>query len=492
MSVPGAPVNRLLEKRRSGILLHPTSLPGPGPVGRLGDEARRFVDWMVSAGFSVWQILPVNPPQQGGSPYACISAFAGDTRLIDPGMLVEAGWLPPGSERWPLGQALSEARAALMADGGDDWQDYLRFCHDQDDWLDDFALFVVIKRLESGRPWWQWPEPLRDWSARRLEQLRAEMPEALDAVRFGQFVFFRQWRALREYANARDVLLLGDMPIFVAHDSADVWAHPDDFDLDAKGQPNTVTGVPPDYFSETGQRWGNPQFRWGRMKEAGYAWWLRRIEWALAGVDALRIDHFRGFESYWSIPASEPTAIAGQWEPGPGADFFEALLARFGELPLLAEDLGVITPEVTALRDRFGLPGMMILQFAFDGGDDNPYLPQNHVQCGVVYTGTHDNDTTVGWFEALEPERRAHVLEVLGNPAEPMPWALVRAALTSPAQVAIIPMQDALALDGRHRMNTPGTSDGNWTWRFDWSQVPDRRAEELRQMNEEAGRIPAV
>lgn len=483
-------MNRLLERRRSGLILHPTSLPGVGLVGRIGAEALRFLDWMQSAGFSVWQVLPLHPPQADGSPYACISAFAGDTRLIDPETMVREGWLRSAGERMPVGQALSDARRVLEADRGSAWEEFLAFRADQADWLEDFALFVVIKRLQGNRPWWKWPAALLHREPARLEQLRAEAQEALDAVSFAQFVFFRQWSALHRQARARDILLLGDMPIFVAHDSADVWANPEYFDLNDDGQPHTVAGVPPDYFSETGQRWGNPHYRWDRMAEQGYRWWLRRIEWALEGLDGLRIDHFRGFESYWSIPAGEPTAIAGHWEPGPGADFFEALLRDLGELPLLAEDLGVITPEVTALRGRFGLPGMKILQFAFDGSPDNPYLPERHEELGVVYTGTHDNDTTRGWFESLSPDTQARVLERLGQPGAAMPWALIRAALQSPARLAVIPMQDALGLDGSHRMNTPGTSQGNWRWRFHWDDVAPERAGELRRMNAEAGRIP--
>lgn len=484
------PANRLLEKRRSGVLLHPTSLPGPGHVGRIGREAWRFLDWLEQAGFSVWQILPLNPPQADGSPYACISAFAGDTRLIDPEGMVKRGWLHSAAGRMPIGQALSEARLALASTGGTSWDEYHAFCEAQGDWLEDFARFVVIKRLQGNRPWWTWPDPLLHRDPRRMEQLRGEAGEALDAVRFGQFVFFQQWTELRREANSRDILLLGDMPIFVAHDSADVWANPENFDLDGSGQPMTVAGVPPDYFSETGQRWGNPHYRWDYLAQTGYRWWMQRIGWALEGLDALRIDHFRGFEAYWSIPAQEPTAMGGEWVRGPGAAFFDALLERFGELPLLAEDLGVITPEVTALRKRFGMPGMKILQFAFDGSDDNPYLPENHEELGVVYTGTHDNDTTVGWFESLPQEARARVLERLSHPGPEMPWPLIRTALQSPARLAVIPMQDALGLDGRHRMNTPGTSEGNWHWRFSWQHVPPDRAVELRQMNEDADRVP--
>jgi len=483
--------NRLMDQRRSGIILHPTSLPGPGRVGRIGSEAIRFLDWIDAAGFGLWQVLPLNPPQDDGSPYACISAFAGDIRLIDPELLVAEGWLAEGGARAPLGQALSDARHGLAASGGEAWEEFRAFCSAQASWLEDFALFVVIKRLQGNRPWWEWPAPLRMREPARLAQLRAEARDALEAVRFSQFVFFRQWHALRAEAKARDILMLGDMPIFVAHDSVDVWAHPEYFDLDPLGQPTAVAGVPPDYFSETGQRWGNPHYRWDRMAEDGFRWWLQRIGWALEGLDGLRVDHFRGFEAYWSIPASEPTAIAGSWQPGPGAALFEALLREFDELPLLAEDLGVITPAVTALRERFALPGMKILQFAYDGSPDNPYLPERHEERCVVYTGTHDNDTTLGWFESLPAASREFVLKSLGAQAQDMPWALIETALASPARIAVIPMQDAIGLGGNARMNTPGTVEGNWQWRFDWSELPAARAAELRRMNVACGRVVA-
>lgn len=482
--------NPLLTQRRAGLLLHPTSLPGTGPTGQIGAEAYHFVDWLQAAGFRLWQVLPLHPPQDDGSPYASISAFAGDIRLIDREVMVAEQWITPEQAQGALSEVLTRARVQVQAAQGQAWQDWQRFCEEQAEWLEPYSLFVVIKAQQQGRCWWTWPEALRWRDPQALAQVRATAGTALDDVRFAQFVFFRQWCRLKAYANARDILLLGDMPIFVAHDSADVWGNPQWFDLDTQGQPRSVAGVPPDYFSATGQRWGNPHYRWAVMGESGYHWWKQRLGWALTSLDGLRIDHFRGFEAYWAIPAEEPTAIAGRWEPGPGADFFNALLAHFGQLPLVAEDLGVITPEVNALREQFGLPGMKILQFAFGGDADNPYLPENHVEQGVVYTGTHDNDTTLGWFQALDAAVQAQVLATLGQPTEPMPWPLITTALASPACLVILPMQDVLALDGRHRMNTPGTmSEDNWCWRFQWDMVPASLAAHLRQLQQQHGRL---
>lgn len=481
--------NPLMAERRAGLLLHPTSLPGPGPVGQLGADAHRFIDWLAAAGFGVWQFLPLHPPQLDGSPYAAISAFAGDTRLIDIPTLVAAGWLDARDEHRSSADALVAARLKLQASNGPVWKAFKRFCAEQRSWLDDFALFAVVRAQQGTKPWWQWPTDLRQRDPQRISLLRARAHEAIEAERFAQFVFFQQWQQLKAYANQRGVLLLGDLPIFVAHDSVDVWAHPELFDLDEQGAPRTVAGVPPDYFSATGQRWGNPHYRWQDMAANGFSWWLSRIGWALANLDGLRIDHFRGFEAYWSVPAHEPTAMVGEWVPGPRDAFFQAVLDHFGELPLIAEDLGVITPEVNALRERFKLPGMKILQFAFDSGPDNPYLPANHVEMGVVYTGTHDNDTSLGWFRHLEPQAQAEVLRVLGDPHDPMPWPLIHAALASPARLAVIPMQDALALDDRHRMNTPGTVVGNWQWRFHWEQILAGLAQHLLALNQAWQRV---
>jgi len=482
--------NPLMQRRRAGVLLHPSSLPGPQPLGTLGHEALRFLDWARDAGFTLWQILPLHPPHGDGSPYSSISAFAGDTRLIDPVRLAERAGLEAAGKS--VDRLLEEAFARLDDVEAAWGQAYQAFRDAQGPvWLDDFARFVVIRDREGGCPWWEWPAPLRDREAEALEAVERDAAEQLEQVRFAQFVVFDQWQDLRDRAREFGILILGDMPIFVAHDSAEVWAHGELFDLDAEGHPRTVTGVPPDYFSSTGQRWGNPHYRWDRLAERDYDWWVERLRWTLETVDAVRIDHFRGFESSWAIPAEEPDATRGHWVQGPGAAFFERLQERLGALPLLAEDLGVITPEVTALRRRFDLPGMRILQFAFEGGDDNPYLPANHDDFSAVYTGTHDNDTTLGWFHSLDAGMQEHVIETLDlGPAEEMPWPLIRAAYRSPARLAIVPMQDALELGPEARMNRPGTvEDGNWNWRFDWSQVSERQTSMLSDLAQATRRL---
>jgi len=481
--------NPLMQRRRAGVLLHPTSLPGTEGSGTLGDEAHDFLDWARDAGFSLWQILPLHPPHDDGSPYASISAFAGDTRLIDRRVLARRMDLDAGTGS--LGPLLEQARGRLP-DSDECRRAWQAFCDAQGPvWLDDYARFVVIREREGGTAWWDWPQPLRDREPEAMAQLDEEAADALERVRFAQFVLFDQWQDLRQHAHERDILILGDMPIFVAHDSADVWANRELFSIDSTGHARRVAGVPPDYFSETGQRWGNPQYDWEALARSNYDWWIERMRWTLEVVDAVRIDHFRGFESSWAIPASQPDATRGEWVKGPGARFFRCLRERLGELPLLAEDLGVITPEVTRLREEFDLPGMRILQFAFEGGEENPYLPANHDELSAVYTGTHDNNTTLGWFRSLGPKMQTHVISTLGEgDADSMPWPMIRAAYRSPAQLAIIPMQDALELDETARMNRPGTTDdGNWRWRFDWSQLSPEHTAALRRLAEETDRL---
>lgn len=484
-----------LDRRRAGVLLHPTSLPGPGDTGTLGPDALRFMDFLDSAGISVWQMLPLSQPHDGGSPYQCMSVNAGHIDLICERSLVEWGWLDEvkeeGGRRNPFHcDRLRLARQGFLAGAGDaDREDFHHFVQRHGHWLEDYALYLALKQEHGGAPWWGWEASLRDRHPGALTRVRKRLAEVLDQYRFDQYVFYRQWGMLREEAMARGILLFGDMPIFVAHDSADVWAHRGLFDLDEAGQPRSVAGVPPDYFSETGQRWGNPHYDWSRMHGDGFQWWIERIAAQLELVDLIRIDHFRGFEAYWSIPAGETTAINGRWVKAPGEALFRALRQRFGRLPLVAEDLGVITPEVEALRDAFDLPGMKILQFAFEGGPDNPYLPHAHVPNGVVYTGTHDNDTTVGWFDSCDEALQEHVLEYLGRPGDSMPWPLVRAAFASVARLAVVPLQDLLALDGRHRMNVPGTTEGNWLWRFTWDQFEDGLADQVRELVGMYGRL---
>jgi 4-alpha-glucanotransferase len=465
------------ERRRAGVLLHVTSLPSPGPCGDLGREARNFVDFLAAAGMRVWQTLPVGPTGPNGSPYQSSSVHAGNPRLISLEGPVERGWL--GGPRLDWGHLSDERKRLALTESWDGFKvraeaedrDALeRFQADNAYWLEDYALFQAL-RLEHGTGWWEWPQGLRDRESGALAAVRRRLAPVVDYLKYEQFLFFSQWHALRSYANARGVLLFGDMPIFVAHDSAEVWARPQDFDLNADGTPRVVAGVPPDYFSATGQRWGNPLYRWEQMHADDYAFWIARMRTQLGLYDMVRIDHFRGFEAYWEIPASEPNAIHGTWVRAEGDTLFERLYREFGNLPLVAEDLGIITPEVEALRRRHALPGMKVLQFAFSGGADNPYLPFRHTCDSVVYTGTHDNDTSLGWYLSLDEGARRYVDEYLGHPREPMPWPLIRAALGSVSALAVVPMQDLLELNGEHRMNLPGTMDDNWGWRFSWGQV---------------------
>jgi 4-alpha-glucanotransferase len=476
----GPPASPVLDRRRAGVLLHPTSLPG----GDLGADAARFIEFLADAGFSVWQALPLGPTHSDGSPYHCLSAHAGNPRLISAARLVEDGWLEAAAAADPDTRArLGRAHQGFVTRATPAQRAAFDACrHAEAHWLDDYALFEVLRKQQASRPWWQWPGALRDREPAALAAARAQLGADIERVCFEQFAFARQWRALRELAAAHDLRLFGDMPIFVAHDSAEVWAHREYFKLDAEGQPTVVAGVPPDYFSATGQRWGNPLYDWTRMAADGFAWWAARLKTELGRFDLVRIDHFRGFAACWEIPAADPTAVNGRWVEAPGERLFDALLAALGRLPLVAEDLGVITPDVVALRTRLGLPGMKVLQFAFDGGADNPYLPHAHSADAVVYTGTHDNDTTLSWFEQLPAAQQERVLEYLGQPREPMPRPLTRAALASVAPLAILPLQDVLELGAGHRMNTPGTCDGNWRWRFDWQQVEPELVARWREL----------
>jgi 4-alpha-glucanotransferase len=372
--------------------------------------------------------------------------------------------------------------------GEDDREALAHFVQEHSRWLDDFALYEALRAEHSGKAWYLWPQPIRDRAPKALETARKRLANRIEQIRFEQFLFYRQWGQLRRYANERGVLLFGDIPIFVAHDSADVWAHREWFSIDKKGQLQVVAGVPPDYFSATGQRWGNPHYRWDVLKKDGFGWWLERIRSQMEMFDLVRIDHFRGFEAYWEIDAQADTAVDGHWVKGPGQRFFKVLKQVFEELPLVAEDLGVITPEVTALRKQFDLPGMKILQFAFDGSPHNPYLPHNHEELSVVYTGTHDNNTTLGWYQELSDEQRHLVRHYLGGSSEPMPGLLVRAALASVARLAVIPLQDVFGLDGAHRMNVPGVAEDNWHWRFNWDQVQEEHINRLRDWIQLYGR----
>ena len=484
-------MNSILDKRRAGVLLHPTSLPG----GDFGSDAERFLDFMQAAGLTVWQMLPLGPTHADRSPYHCLSVHAMSPGLVSLGRLAECGWLKPApaaADAATRRAAFAQAYAGLLARGtSQDRTAFERFGEENREWMESYALYRALREEQDERPWWQWPPPLRDREPKALANAEERLAERRALIRFEQFAAVTQWQALRARARDRGILLLGDMPIFVAHDSAEVWAQPERFKLDEVGQPRVAAGVPPDYFAKEGQRWGNPIYDWEFMRTHGFSWWVARLTTELSRFDLVRVDHFRGFESCWEIPASEPTAANGQWVKAPGEALFDTFLKRFGRLPLVAEDLGLITPEVEALRDRYGLPGMSVLQFAFESGADNPYLLHNIESNRVVYTGTHDNDTTLGWFERLDSDTRRRVREYLGNRDEPMPWALIRAALMSVGRWAVMPMQDLLGLGSGHRMNTPGTGQGNWAWKFSWSDVPKDLAPRVCQLIALYGRLPA-
>jgi len=469
-------------------LLHPTSLPGNSRQGRLGSTARAFVDFLHSAGFSVWQMLPLGPTHEDGSPYQCLSVHAGNIGLISLEDVALSGWLDPAQvpeafDTTVRAALLQQARSGFEAAATPDQKAaFAAFRENHADWLDDYALYQAIRQVHHHASWLDWPEALRDRDATALAEFSAQHAGLVEQACFEQYLFFMQWQALRDYAHSQQVLLFGDIPIFVAHDSAEVWAHRGLFSVDACGALEVVAGVPPDYFSATGQRWGNPLYHWDSMQADNFDWWIQRFHTQLALFDIVRLDHFRGFEKYWEIPAAAETAIDGRWVEAPGAALFTRVQQVFGTLPLVAEDLGLITPEVDALREAFGMPGMKILQFAFDGGPGNPYLPHNHTAAAVVYTGTHDNDTTLGWYQGLDDARKQAVLDYLGHPSDPMPWPLIRAALASVARLAIMPMQDLLELDSEQRMNTPGVHGDNWSWRFTAEQIPGGLAARLRKL----------
>jgi 4-alpha-glucanotransferase len=469
-----------LDRRRAGLLLHPTSLPGGIGGGDLGAQAFGFVDFLVSAGFTVWQTLPLGPTHAELSPYRCRSAHAGNELLISLERLVEEGLLPAdgGPQRDEPASAyrrrrLTEAYRACRSRGHESLRHQCEeFRARHAFWIEGYALYEALRETQDGRPWWEWPAELRRREPGALAAARERLGEAVEQRCFEQFIFYRQWGELRRYANSRGVLVFGDIPLYVADDSADVWASSEYFLLDEHGRPRAVAGVPPDYFSATGQRWGNPLYDWQRMVQDGFAWWVERVRTQLEQFDLLRIDHFRGLQAYWEIPASDSTAVNGRWVEAPGQALLQQLRDTFRRLPLIAEDLGYITPEVSALRERFDLPGMKVLQFAFGGAADNPYLPHNHPENAVVYTGTHDNNTTLGWFHELDAGTRQHVIEYLGCRGDEMPTALTRAALASVARLAILPMQDVLRLGSDQRMNAPGThASSNWRWRFSWDQL---------------------
>jgi len=471
-------------QRMSGILLHPTSLPGRYGIGSMNQAAYEWVDFLHRTRQSIWQVLPLGPTGYGDSPYQSFSSFAGNPYLISLEDLVSEGLLDHSvldeapdfpEDRVDFGAiyhwkrpVLRQAAARFVERAAPEQQEeFDRFCQENAEWLDDFALFMALKDAHDGAPWTEWEMPLRSRRPAALAEATAAHAAAIHAHKFNQWLFYRQWTQLKAYANKSQIRIVGDIPIFVALDSADTWTNPGEFFLDNKYQPTVVAGVPPDYFSATGQLWGNPLYRWKTMRKNGYAWWLRRIRAALRLYDIVRVDHFRGFAGYWEVPAGEETAENGRWVKGPGADFFEVVQKELGELPIIAEDLGEITPDVIELRNRFNLPGMKVLQFAFSTEASDKFLPHNFTSNFVVYSGTHDNDTSRGWYEkSSTPEERDFFRRYLRTDGSDPAWSLIDAAFRSVAVMAVVPLQDVLNLDTHARMNLPGTSSGNWTWRF--------------------------
>ncbi len=496
-----------MEERASGVLLHPTSLPGRFGIGDLGPEARVFLDWLEAAGQAYWQVLPLGPTAHGNSPYAAISAFAGTSLLISPERLVDEGLLEAAAlQGTPEGTAdavdynrMREWKQGLFEES---WQRFRNRASatqraafesfveapEQAAWLEDWCLYVALKDDQRGEPWHRWSTALRLREPEALGAARARLAPQIAYQRYLQFLFWHQWDQLKTEANERGIRIFGDIPIYVALDSAEVWAHPELFELDDAGQPIKVAGVPPDYFSETGQRWGNPIYRWDRLADTGYRWWIERLRNNLRQVDLLRLDHFRGFAGYWEIDAEEETAIEGEWIEGPGQPFFDAVRGALGELPLVAEDLGVITPDVIQLRDDNRLPGMKVLQFGFFEMDSD-HLPHNVTPDTVYYAGTHDNDTVVGWFAGLDPTSRHNVFDYLGCDGSRIHQDMIRAILSSTAQLTIVTVQDLLGLDSRGRMNTPGVGAGNWKWRLTEGQLNAALAAWLERLCRLTGRI---
>ncbi|KKI99836.1 4-alpha-glucanotransferase [Prochlorothrix hollandica] len=494
--------------RTSGILLHPTSLPGPFGIGDLGPEAYRFIDFLAASHQKLWQILPLGAPGFGNSPYLAYSAMAGNPMLISPHHLLDQGLLEAADlENLPdlpqdvaaFDQAIAlklplfrKAFHTFQTQASPAQQEALAtFCNAKASWLEDYSLFMAVKEAHQGSGWTAWEPGLAKRDPGVLAQWRERLAEDIAFQKFLQFEFFNQWSALRTYANDRGVQIIGDIPIYVAHDSVDVWAHPENFCLNPKtGYAALMAGVPPDYFSETGQLWGNPVYNWDYLQQSQFAWWIQRFESLLDYVDIIRIDHFRGLQAYWVVPEGETTAMKGWWVEAPGYAFFNRIRDHFGKLPIIAEDLGIITPEVDALRDTFDFPGMKILQFSFDSGVENPYLPFNfaHANC-VVYTGTHDNNTTVGWFSDRSLPEQWQVAQYLGHRSfHGIHWDLITLALGSVANQAITPLQDVLGLGTEARMNFPSQAAGNWNWRYRAEHLTPKLSDRLGQLTIAFGR----
>jgi 4-alpha-glucanotransferase len=500
----------MLVDRLSGILLHPTSLPSPGGIGDLGAAAYEFVDFLHAARQGLWQVLPLSPVGMGYSPYSATSAFAGNPLLISLDRLAEHAWIGKdeirapkstlrridfdGVNKWKL-PLLRKAAQNFLNKPPDSLGEHARFrefCDRNAWWLEDFVLFNCLRERFNGESWNKWPRPLAQRDPSALEKARAELREPLEIERVIQFAFYEQWKAVHHYCRERSIRIVGDVAIFVNFDSADVWSQPHLFFLNERLEPTVVSGVPPDAFSKTGQRWGNPLYNWEANKREGYQWWIRRMRWATTTCDIVRIDHFRGFAQYWEIPATEETAIRGKWVDGPRDDLFHALKAALGDLPFIAEDLGVITPDVNQLRERLAVPGMKVLQFGFGDKGAHMYLPHRYERNCVAYTGTHDNDTTVGWWQTLDKPQAESATAYLGEAKDGIEWALIRACLGSPAQYAIIPLQDVFGLDSEARMNTPSRPEGNWGWRYGANDLEPRLAAKLAAIVEVSDREPSA
>ena len=469
------------QQRQSGVLLHITSLPGPFKQGVLGEEALHFMDAIHDAGYRIWQFLPLGPTHSHGSPYESLSSSAGAPELIDLRPMIDRGWLSETEvndvKSGDILASTARAKASLtfwekLSEQPELSEKISMFQEENRAWLDDYALFTSLKIAHGGMAWWQWPKGLRDRHPEALKAARNTLQSHMKQVLFEQWMFQEQWNIIKSHAEAIGVKLFGDVPIYVAHDSSDVWANRAYFTVNSEGLCDEVAGVPPDYFSETGQRWGNPLYVWDALQASNFTWWIDRVSVQMKRMHMIRIDHFRGLESFWVIPGDRDDGIIGSWRKAPGAELLQALRDHLGDLPLIAEDLGLITPEVEHLRQSFDLPGMKILQFAFGGGSDNPYLPHQHTQDMVVYTGTHDNDTTLGWWQSASQQERQHASAYLNMDSQHISWSFIRAALASTANLSIIPMQDLLELDTSARFNTPGTLEHNWCWRM--PSLPNR------------------
>ncbi|MBI4785414.1 MAG: 4-alpha-glucanotransferase [Oscillatoriophycideae cyanobacterium NC_groundwater_1537_Pr4_S-0.65um_50_18] len=493
--------------RASGILLHPTSFPSRFGIGDLGTEAYRFIDFLAASGQQIWQILPLGPTAYGDSPYQCFSAIAGNPMLISPEVLSGKGLLseedfndfPDLPLRIDFGWVI-HVKTLLLRKASDNFkqratpeqhQEFEAFCQGAADWLEDYALFRAVKDAHGGASWNTWDQAIAQRKPEAVEQWQQQLVPQIFFHKYLQFEFAQQWANVKRYANEKGVQILGDLPIYVAHDSAEVWAHPEYFCLDPElGIPSLMAGVPPDYFSPTGQLWGNPIYDWDRLQQDNFKWWVQRFQAMLDCVDLIRIDHFRGFESYWAVQESETTAINGEWMKAPGEALFQVLANQLGVLPIIAEDLGFITPEVEALRDQFEFPGMKILHFAFDSDSQNPYLPFQYSANTVVYTGTHDNDTTVGWFNARSPQEQHRVWNYMGcGDMHEIHWQMIRLAFSSVSNQAIVPLQDVLGLDTGSRMNAPGQAIGNWGWRYESGALTSELSDRLRELTDLYGRL---